>query len=111
MSCCFKTKTGSCKALTYYARNLTPEICEKCRFSKTQEAYDIGKRKRPSGLMGFYLIFDGQLISKFNTILDIDKWLENYFEEHKKVEFIPRTSLFDDYNVLFINHDIKIKVA
>ena len=32
--------------------------------------------------------------------------VRKYFDENKDNEYIPANALFDDYNILFVNHSI-----
>lgn len=85
------------------------DICSKCRFYKTQTQWDNMKNNKNnhSDIKGFYLIFDGINKGYFSSIIEIDKWLTNYFEQNKKDEYMPKNALFDDYNILFTNHNIR----
>lgn len=91
--------------------NIKPynEICANCKFHKTQLQWDSMKKNKNkhSDIPGFYLIFDGKNKGYFSSIIEIDKWLANYFEENKKDEYMPKNALFDDYNILFVNHSIR----
>lgn len=123
INCHYFTPKG-CSALTY---NVTEdcnvwidgkgnfcqptEICAKCKFKKTEiEWANLLKRKRHSDVPGLFLIFDGVNQGFFHSIIDADKWLCDYFENNKENEYIPRTALFKDYNILFTNHNIRFLI-
>lgn len=107
---CFAYTPRGCMALSYSGEELTPEICAKCKFRKSILQRQVEKRtKKHSNVNGFYLYFDGINKGFFTSIIEIDKWLEKYFDENNADEYRPANALFDDYNILFINHSIVFK--
>lgn len=121
INCHFYTPKG-CKALMYVCKekdsdlwidnngnvNLCNDICANCKFKKTIAQWeDIRRNKHHSDIRGFYLIFDGKNKGFFTSIIDADKWLKTYFDENKQDEYMPSNALFDDYNILFVNHNIR----
>ena len=107
---CFAKKERGCMALSYTADQLSNELCQKCKFRKDLSRLIYERNVVPKKIKGFNLIFDGENEGFFESIKAIDEWLINYYKEHKDREYMPRDSLFDDYNVLFITHDVRFKV-
>lgn len=108
---CFAHTPRGCMALNYTGEELTPSVCANCKFKKTFLQRQIEKKnKKHSNIAGFYLYFDGVKKGFFTSIIEIDKWLKKYFDANKDNEYIPANSLFDDYNILFINHNIQFKL-
>lgn len=107
---CFAYTPRGCMALSYSGEELTPDVCANCKFKKTYLQRQIEKKnKKHSNINGFYMYFDGKKIGFFTSIIDADKWLKNYFDANKDNEYMPASALFDDYNILFVNHSIVFK--
>ena len=106
---CFALRNDKgCMALMYTLEDIKDKhVCEQCKFKKTLQEWLAEKnKKRQPHLKGFYLVMDNDVKGFFKSIKDIDRWLTYYWETCG--EAIPENTEQNDFNVLFITHDIKI---
>lgn len=107
---CFALRGAKgCMALNYTAKELEEHnVCETCKFKKTLQKWLADKKRATTkSFKGFFLIMDNENKGFFKTIKDIDEWLKYYWEVNKDEEQIPETTEQNDYNVLFITHEIR----